>query len=113
MLQLRVPLHNGGIGVLSVVNVGFTTIDTVALHTCHAHNTRYSIIVGLAWYRWYTTIDTVPWWGGPALSKVQIHGTHTTPGTAPWWGQRGTDGTVPLTQQHHGRASVVQMVQYH
>ena len=80
MLQLRVPLHNGGIGVLSVVNVGFTTVDTVALHTCH------SAMV----------------WGGPALSMVQIHGTHTTPGTAPWWGQRGTDGTVPLTQQHHG-----------
>ena len=55
-----------------------------------------------AWCRWYTTIDTVPWWGGPALSMVQIHGTHTIPGTAPWWGQRGTDGTVPLTQHHGG-----------
>ena len=46
--------------MLSVVNVAFTKIDTVALHTWHEHNTRYSIIVGPAWYRWYTTIDTVP-----------------------------------------------------
>ena len=55
-------------------------------------------MVQMVHYHWHSAMV----WGGPALSMVQIHGTHTTPGTAPWWGQRGTDGTVPLTQQHHG-----------